>query len=142
MQLAALEVQRSAFSDKREREREKWADPKTKELVAVTPDEIEEEKLRRKEIARLRMELYGERMGAYALNPAWDDVVPIPVEDGEGALAAIAYPEDYAEGLFMVPEETGGLDADKPQPFPTSEPSWPKRSTRRAVSASQRTSSP
>lgn len=101
LQLAALEVQRTAFSDKREREREKWVDPKTKELVAVTPDEIEEEKLRRKEIARLRMELYGERTGAYASNPTWDDVIPIPVEDGEGALAAIAYPEDYAEGLFI-----------------------------------------
>lgn len=102
LQLAALEVQRTAFSDKREREREKWVDPKTKERVAVTPDEIEEEKLRRKEIARLRMELYGERTGAYASNPTWDDVVPIPVEDGEGALAAIAYPEDYAEAISYL----------------------------------------
>lgn len=101
-------MQRGAFSDKRERERERWVDQKTKEVVTVTPDEIEEEKLRRKEIARLRMELYGERTGAYASNPVWDDIVPIPVEDGEGALAAIAYPEDYAEGMLIVPGGQAG----------------------------------
>lgn len=101
VQLAALEVQHSAFLDMRERELERWVDPKTKEVVSVTPDEIEEEKLRRGEIARLRMELYGERTGAYASNPVWDDIIPMPVEDGDGALAAIAYPEDYAEGLFI-----------------------------------------
>lgn len=64
----------------------------------MTPEEIDEERLRRKEISALRMELYGERTGAYAEDPAWDDIIPMPVEDGEGALAAIAYPEDYAEG--------------------------------------------
>lgn len=93
-------MQHIAFSEKREREREGWVDPKTNELVAVTPDEVEEEKLRRREITRLRMELYGERTGSYGSNPVWDDVVPMPVEDGDGALAAIAYSEDYAEGLF------------------------------------------
>lgn len=103
MQLAALEVQHSAFLEKRERERGKWVDPRTKEAVAVTPDEVAEERLRRKEIAALRMELYGARTGAYGTDPAWDDVIPMPVEDGEGALAAIAYPEDYAEGLFFPP---------------------------------------
>ena len=102
LQLAALEVQRSAFAEKRERERGRWVDPKTKAAVAVTPDEIEEERLRRGEIARLRMELYGERAGTYGSDPAWDDVVPMPVEDGERALAAIAYPEDYAEGSSMM----------------------------------------
>lgn len=99
MQLAALEVQHRAFLEKRERQRGKWVDHKTKEPVLVTDDEIEEEKLRRKEIASLRMELYGERSGAYGTDPAWDDVIPMPVEDGEGALAAIAYPEEYAEGI-------------------------------------------
>lgn len=67
----------------------------------MTPDEIEEEKLRRQEIAAIRMDLYGERTGAYGSDPLWDDVIPMPVEDGEGALAAIAYPEDYAEGDFF-----------------------------------------
>lgn len=102
VQLAALEVQRSAFLEKRERERGKWTDCKTKEPVTVTTEEVEAEKLRRKEIARLRMELYGERSGAYATDPEWDDVIPMPVEDGEGALAAIAYPEDYAEGMSPI----------------------------------------
>lgn len=101
LQLAALEVQHDAFLEKRERERNRWVDPDTKEVVVVTPDEIEGEKLRRQEIAALRMDLYNERTGAYGTDPAWDDVVPMPVEDGEGALAAIAYPEDYAEGIYF-----------------------------------------
>lgn len=98
MQLAALEVQHRTFLEKRERERGKWVDSKTKEPVTVSLEDIEEEKLRRKEIASLRMELYGERSGTYGTDPEWDDVIPMPVEDGEGALAAIAYPEEYAEG--------------------------------------------
>lgn len=101
LQLAALEVQHDAFLERRERERNKWVDPDTKEAVVVTPVEIDEEKLRRQEIAALRMDLYGERTGAYSTDPAWDDVIPMPVEDGEGALAAIAYPEDYAEGIYF-----------------------------------------
>lgn len=100
VQLAALEVQHRAFLEQRERQRGRWVDYKTKELVTVTPADIEEERLRRKEIATLRMELYGERSGSYGTDPTWDDVIPMPVEDGEGALAAIAYPEDYAEGIY------------------------------------------
>lgn len=99
VQLAALEVQSRAFTEKREREKAKWVDHTTHEALTVKPNEVEEEKLRRKEIASLRMELYGQRSGAYASDPEWDDVIPMPVEDGEGALAAIAYPEDYAEGM-------------------------------------------
>lgn len=66
----------------------------------MTSSEIEEETLRRKDIAALRMDLYGERTGAYGTDPVWDDVIPMPVEDGEGQLAAIAYPDEYAEGIF------------------------------------------
>ncbi|KAF3770903.1 protein prenylyltransferase, partial [Cryphonectria parasitica EP155] len=102
LQLAALEVQRRAFLAKRERERARWVDPDTKEVVAVSHEEIEEERLRRSEIATLRMELYGERSGAYGTDPDWDDVVPMPVEDGEGTLAAIAYPDDYAEAISYL----------------------------------------
>lgn len=69
--------------------------------MVVTAEELEAEKLRRKEISALRMELYGERTDSYAEDPAWDDVIPMPVEDGEGALAAIAYPEHYAEGMCV-----------------------------------------
>lgn len=101
LQLAALEVQHWAFLEKRERERGKWRlDSKSEDIFAVTPEEIEEEKLRRKEIASLRMELYGQRSGTYSADPMWDDVIPMPVEDSEGALAAIAYPEEYAEGML------------------------------------------
>lgn len=99
LQLSALEIQHSVFLEKKERGKGGWLDPKTNEAVAVTADEVEEEKLRRKEIARLRMELYGERTGAYGTDPAWDDIVPMPIEEPEGALAAIAYPEEYAEGI-------------------------------------------
>lgn len=60
------------------------------------PD-IEAERTRRMEMAALKDELYGEKMGSYATDPAWDDVVPIPQTEPEGALASIAYPEDYAE---------------------------------------------
>ncbi|KAK1718388.1 farnesyltransferase [Colletotrichum lupini] len=49
-------------------------------------------------------------MGPYATDPEWDDVMPIPAEEPEGALATIAYPEDYAEVMsylraVMVSEE-------------------------------------
>jgi protein farnesyltransferase/geranylgeranyltransferase type-1 subunit alpha len=112
LQLSALEIQHSVFLEKKEREKEGWPDSKTNEAVTVTADEVEEEKLRRKEIARLRMELYGERTGEYGTDPAWDDIVPMPIEEPEGALAAIAYPEEYAEGLINPPVRCTGQNAD------------------------------
>ena len=42
-------------------------------------------------------------MGIYEGNPIWDDVVPIAQDDGEGALAQIAYTDEYAEGMFIAP---------------------------------------
>jgi len=39
-------------------------------------------------------------MGQYELDPLWDDIVPIPQEDGKGALAQIAYSDEYAEGMI------------------------------------------
>lgn len=50
-------------------------------------------------MAALRGELYGERTGTYASDPEWDDVTPVALEEPEGALAAIAYPDDYAEAI-------------------------------------------
>lgn len=150
VQLAALEGLSRAFLEKRERERAKWVDSTTNEIVSLESEEIREEKLRRKEIAALRMELYGERAGAYATDPEWDDVVPMPVEDGEGALAAIAYPEDYAEGMLSfffsvvilrlfyyhgMNVSPNPSNNTAHQPSPTSAPSWPKKNTRRAPSA-------
>ena len=57
-------------------------------------DQIPVERQRRRKIG----ELQGKTMGRYEGDPIWDDVVPIPQEDGEGALAAIAYTDEYAEG--------------------------------------------
>lgn len=121
-QLSALEIQHSVFLEKKEREKGRWLDPKTNEAVAVTTDEVEEEKLRRKEIARLRMELYGERTGEYGTDPVWDDIVPMPIEEPEGALAAIAYPEEYAEGPITALVKCTEQNADNLQQSPTFEP--------------------
>ncbi|KAA8575227.1 hypothetical protein EYC84_004419 [Monilinia fructicola] len=38
-------------------------------------------------------------MGLYDKDPIWDDVVPIAQDDGEGALAQIAYTDEYAEAM-------------------------------------------
>lgn len=59
--------------------------------------EIEEERNRRKLLGNLR----GKKMGQYEGDPVWDDVVPIPQDDGVGALAAIAYTDEYAEGVSL-----------------------------------------
>ena len=63
----------------------------------VTDEEIEQERIRRRDIEYLQ----GKSMGRYEADPVWDDVVPIPQDDGEGALAAIAYTDEYAEGRFL-----------------------------------------
>ncbi|RDW68448.1 hypothetical protein BP5796_09105 [Coleophoma crateriformis] len=55
----------------------------------------EVEKQRRKEIGDLR----GKAMGRYESDPTWDDVKPIPQDDGEGALAQIAYTDEYSEAM-------------------------------------------
>ncbi|KAF3348088.1 Malic acid transport protein [Verticillium dahliae VDG2] len=63
----------------------------------MTRDEIDEERQRRRTMAELKEALYGEKMGPYATDPDWDDVVPVSSDEPEGSLAAIAYPEHYAE---------------------------------------------
>lgn len=61
----------------------------------ITKEDIQEERARRIRIA----ELEGKKMpGIYEGDPVWDDVVPIPQDDGEKPLAAIAYTDEYAEG--------------------------------------------
>jgi hypothetical protein len=61
----------------------------------ITEEDIQEERQRRIRIA----ELEGKKMpGIYEGDPVWDDVVPIPQDDGEKPLAAIAYTDEYAEG--------------------------------------------
>jgi protein farnesyltransferase/geranylgeranyltransferase type-1 subunit alpha len=69
---------------------EKWKQGRVEE----TTEELVEERNRRGVIGLLQ----GKKMGKYEGDPVWDDVVPIPQDDGKGALAAIAYTDEYAEG--------------------------------------------
>jgi len=43
-----------------------------------------------------------EKLGVYASNPAFKDVVPIPQDDGPHPLAQIAYSEHYAEAMSYL----------------------------------------
>jgi protein farnesyltransferase/geranylgeranyltransferase type-1 subunit alpha len=88
--LASLQIQHRQFLKKRELQNE------------VSTEEINAEKTRRKAMAALKRDLYGEITGSLAQDPEWDDVIPIPQNEPEGALAQIAYPDDYAEGTSVV----------------------------------------
>ena len=88
--LTALDVRHRQFLVKRELARKQGAD--------VSPEDIQDEKDRRSKMAEIRRELYGEVLGSLAQDPEWDDVIPIPQDEPENALAKIAYPDDYAEG--------------------------------------------
>ncbi|KAH7033447.1 uncharacterized protein B0I36DRAFT_321469 [Microdochium trichocladiopsis] len=70
--------------------------------VTVTDEQVEQERQRRQEMAALKRDLYGQKTDPYALDPDWDDVTPIPQAEPEHALAAIAYPEDYAEAMSYL----------------------------------------
>ncbi|EJT76328.1 hypothetical protein GGTG_06248 [Gaeumannomyces tritici R3-111a-1] len=106
LRLTALQVEHRAFLDKRERAAaaaaSTTADAADPPPTALLEAEIDEEKRRRKEMARLRQELYGEMTGSLASDPAWDDVVPIPLVEPEGALASINYSDDYAEAISYL----------------------------------------
>lgn len=88
--LTSLQIQHRQFLKKRELQNE------------VSTEEINAEKTRRKAMAALKRDLYGEITGSLAQDPEWDDVIPIPQNEPEGALAQIAYPDDYAEGTSVV----------------------------------------
>ncbi|KAF9881087.1 farnesyltransferase alpha subunit ram2 [Colletotrichum karsti] len=108
--LTALEVLHRRFIQRREFARDGVPDATDGQVPDISQEDIDEETKRRREMAALRKELYGDKMGPYATDPEWDDVVPIPAEEPEGALATIAYPEDYAEVMsylraVMVAEE-------------------------------------
>ena len=89
--LTALDILHRQFLTKR--------DVARREGKEISEETIEEEKTRRNNMANLRRELYGEQTGSLAQDPVWDDVIPIPQNEPEGALAQIAYPDDYAEGM-------------------------------------------
>ncbi|KAI1827895.1 prenyltransferase alpha subunit [Xylaria intraflava] len=74
----------------------------TGEFYTITDDDVKAEKQRREEMSLIRNELYGITINAYANDPEWDDVVPMPQDDPDGALAAIAYAEDYAEAMAYL----------------------------------------
>lgn len=61
-------------------------------------EDVEEERNRRKLLGNLQ----GRKMGIYERDPEWDDVIPLAQDDGEGALAAIAYTDEYAEGKSVA----------------------------------------
>jgi hypothetical protein len=62
----------------------------------LTDQDKQAEEKRRNEISRMESGKDAER---YEGNPSWDDVVPIPQDDGEKPLAAISYTAEYAEGM-------------------------------------------
>jgi hypothetical protein len=67
-------------------------------VTPVTIEEIREERSRRARIAEMEG---SKKPGRYSGDPAWDDVVPIPQDDGERPLAAIAYTDEYSEGNII-----------------------------------------
>lgn len=103
--LTSLIVASRAFDERRGRARRGIPDPTTREPTVLLDADVEAERSRRKEMAALRSELYGERSpgkNSYAADPEWDDVTPVALEEPEGALAAIAYPDDYAEAVSYL----------------------------------------
>jgi protein farnesyltransferase/geranylgeranyltransferase type-1 subunit alpha len=85
--LQALRI-KSAWFRERGKERDKEKD------IGVIEDE--------RNLRKLIGVLQGKKMGKYEGDPKWDDVVPIPQDDGEGALAQIAYTDKYAEGKLRT----------------------------------------
>lgn len=67
----------------------------------LTEEDRQDEQKRRAEIVRMES---GKDVGRYAGDPTWDDVVPIPQDDGKNPLAAIAYTDEYAEGTSLQPQ--------------------------------------
>ncbi|KAI2621557.1 prenyltransferase alpha subunit [Xylaria nigripes] len=100
--LSELHLESNCFKHDRERARRKEKKPLTGELYIITEDDIKAEKQRREAMANIRNELYGITINPYANDPEWDDIVPIPQDDPDGALAAIAYSDDYAEAMSYL----------------------------------------
>ncbi|KFY09354.1 hypothetical protein V492_05512, partial [Pseudogymnoascus sp. VKM F-4246] len=65
----------------------------------LTEEDRLDEKKRRAEIVRMES---GKQVGRYEGDPTWDDVVPIPQDDGKNPLAAIAYNDEYAEAISYL----------------------------------------
>jgi hypothetical protein len=63
-----------------------------------TEADFENERKRRLQIASMEG---SKKPGLYETDPKWDDVTPLPQDDGEKPLAAIAYTDEYAEGMSI-----------------------------------------
>ncbi|KAF5012977.1 hypothetical protein FDECE_984 [Fusarium decemcellulare] len=94
--LTALQIQHRQFLRKRE------LAIKQGDQDPLPTEELDTEKKRRKAMAALKRDLYGEITGTLAQDPEWDDVIPIPQDEPEDALAQIAYPDDYAEAVSYL----------------------------------------
>ncbi|KAK3499160.1 uncharacterized protein B0T23DRAFT_369318 [Neurospora hispaniola] len=100
--LTALQVSSRVFRENVEREKRGFVDARSGREIIVTEREIDEEKVRRSKMAALKKDLYGAITGKLAESVEWEDVVPIPHEEPEGALAAITYPAEYAEAMSYL----------------------------------------
>ncbi|KYK57242.1 hypothetical protein DCS_04249 [Drechmeria coniospora] len=92
--LTALDIHHRSFLARRDIARRNGTE--------IAEEELEAEKKRRKEMAALKRELYGDIVGPLTSDPEWDDVIPIPSNEAEDALARIAYPDDYAEAVSYL----------------------------------------
>ncbi|OTA87272.1 hypothetical protein M434DRAFT_399546 [Hypoxylon sp. CO27-5] len=108
-QFKLLSLQRKSWVFKNKRAKAKNGDRilsvvsgEPEKAFVCTEEDLEAERARRKEMAGLQQELYGVKTDPYALDPDWDDVVPIPQIEPDGALAAIAYPDEYAESMSYL----------------------------------------
>ena len=100
--VSVLSLESEKFRARKELEKAGLCDRKGQKVV-VSDEETAQERKRREEIAGLRKELYGTKMGKYLMDPVWDDVTPLPADEPDRALASIAYPEDYVEGERIKP---------------------------------------
>lgn len=93
--------------------------------------DLKEERERRAEIYNIES---GKKMTKYENDPMWDDVAPIPQDDGENPLAAIAYSDEYAEGTRTVSIKLINVLTEY-QLLHISAPLWQQRSIPSVVSA-------
>ncbi|KAI1480194.1 protein prenylyltransferase [Daldinia eschscholtzii] len=100
VKLLLLLDESSAFKVKRTKANKD--NPNLEKTYTCTEEDGEAERARREEMSQLQQDLYGTKMDPYELDPDWDDVVPIPQIEPEGALATIAYPDEYAESMSYL----------------------------------------
>ncbi|KAH0598631.1 hypothetical protein MHUMG1_03934 [Metarhizium humberi] len=93
-QLAALDIHHRQFLTNRRKAIASGRD--------LLDEESAQEKSRRKDMATLNKDLYGEITGSLSNNLDWDDVIPIPHSEPDDALSKIAYPDDYAEATSYL----------------------------------------